>query len=241
MSDPLINRESLAAAQGLSGQAQASTPNEPSVAADSTAEASAVAPAAAPATAEATPADPAPAEAAATAATTAEAHAADAGATAVPAAPGVAVDAPAGRTRTRILAGVRRFLRFAFALALFAAGILAGVDLFLRSQPVAAPVGDPAVNGVSAPAVVTELAAAINNDDADRIRSALAPEVFGSYTAEMERDGIVSVDGVETLGTYADGPRTATALVILGRTADGTAFAINLVVLAQDGQIVRLR
>jgi hypothetical protein len=91
------------------------------------------------------------------------------------------------------------------------------------------------------PPAVAELAAAIGSDDANGIRVALNSEMFSRYAADMERFGIVSVDGVATLGTYADGPRSATALAILGRTADGSPFTINLVVIAQDGQIVRLR
>ena len=135
----------------------------------------------------------------------------------------------------------RRLLRFAFTLALLGLGVYAGWQFFETNRPVPTVVGDPAVLGVPTPPAVAELAAAIGADDANGIRVALSSEIFSSYTSDMERFGIVRVDGVATLGTYADGPRSATALAILGRTVDGSPFTINLVVIAQDGQIVRLR
>jgi hypothetical protein len=88
---------------------------------------------------------------------------------------------------------------------------------------------------------VAELANAIAADDSDAIRAALLPEIFSSYTADLQSFGLTRVEGVETLGTYIDGPRTATVLVIHGRDVERNPFSINLVVLTQDGKIVRLR
>lgn len=135
----------------------------------------------------------------------------------------------------------RRLLRFVFAGALLAGGIYLGYQTFLQNRPAPAIVGDPAVFDSTTPAVVEDLAAAIGADDANAIRVALTAEMFSSYTSDMERFGISRIGSVETLGTYTDGARTATALVILGQTVDGNPFTINLVVIAQDGQIVRLR
>ena len=134
-----------------------------------------------------------------------------------------------------------RLLRFAFAIALLVAGGYAGYQAYLANRPAAEIPGDPAVLGVPTPPAVAELAAAIGADDANGIRVALSADMFSSYAADLERFGITRVQSVETLGTFDDGDRSATALVILGETSDGSPFTINLVVIAQGGQIVRLR
>ena len=138
-----------------------------------------------------------------------------------------------------VLAG--RLMRFAFAVVLLGAGAYAGYQVYLGNRPAAAIPGDPAVIGIPTPPAVAELAAAIGSDDANAIRVSLSADMFSSYAADMERFGITRVQSVETLGTFDDGDRSATALVILGQTTDGSPFTINLVVIAQGGQIVRLR
>lgn len=160
------------------------------------------------------------------------------------AAAAVAPTAPAIPTRRgRLVALVfaRRLARLVAFVALVGLGVALGWQVYQQSRPVAPVVGDPAVIGVPAPAVVAELANAIGSDDADAIRAALTPDIFSSYAADMERFGIASIESVETLGTYADGPRSATQLVILARLADRSPFTINMVVVVQDGQVVRLR
>jgi hypothetical protein len=192
--------------------------------------------------------DPAATEAAASSAETAptsEAIAA-APATDAPAAPATpappAAAAPAVPTRrTRTIALAARTLRFAFALALFGAGVAIGWQAYRANLAPPPIVGDPAIASTRTPDVVAELANAIAADDADAIRSALAQDMFSRYTSEMERFGISTVSSVDTLGTYADGPRTATALILHGSTTDNSPFNINLVVVTQNGSIVRLR
>jgi hypothetical protein len=182
--------------------------------------------------------EPPPTDGDATAATDVPAGAA----AAVAAAPGASIAVPAAdRARLSAVVIVRRLLGFAFTLALLVAGVYAGWQYYTASQPAPVAPGDPAVVGVPTPPIVSELASAIGADDANAIRVTLNAEMFSRYTADMERFGIQTIDGVTTLGTFADGPRTATALVILGRSADRNPFTINLVVIAQDGQIVRLR
>lgn len=155
-----------------------------------------------------------------------------------------AADAPAKpvrRIRTRALVVGRRLLRLVLTLSLLGAGVYIGWRTFVDNRPVTEVVGDPAVVGNPTPAIVAELVAAIAADDADAIRAALSPEIFSSYTADLQNFGIARVEGVEALGTYVDGPRTATVLVIHGRDADRNAFNVNLVVITENGQIVRLR
>lgn len=158
-----------------------------------------------------------------------------------PAAPLAPIAAAPSRKGLASAALGARLLRFAFAIVLLVAGAYSGYQLYLDHRPAPEIPGDPAVVGTSTPPAVAELAAAIGSDDANAIRVALSADMFSSYAADMERFGITRVQSVETLGTFDDGDRTATALVILGQTVDGSPFTINLVVIAQGGQIVRLR
>jgi len=191
--------------------------------------------------------DPITTDPTATTATTATMATADAiPAEAEPAPPRAAVTATpiaAAPTRRRLgsAAVLGRVLRFAFAIALLTAGASAGYQVYLANRPAPEIPGDPAVVGIPTPPAVAELAAAIGSDDANAIRVSLSAEMFSSYAADMERFGITRVQSVETLGTFDDGNRSATALVILGQTVDGSPFTMNLVVIAQGGKIVRLR
>ena len=145
------------------------------------------------------------------------------------------------RTGGRGLVVGRRLLRLAFAVALFVGGLALGWRVHLANQPVQAITGDPGIVGVETPAVLKELIGAIEDNSSDRIRSVLLTEMFSRYTSEMERFGIATVESVQTLGTYAEGDQSATAIVILAVTVDRAPFSINLVILTQNGQIVRLR
>jgi hypothetical protein len=54
----------------------------------------------------------------------------------------------------------------------------------------------------------------------------------------MARWEIQEVTSVETLATYEDGQRTATAFVMIGRDNSRNPVAINLIVETQAGNIV---
>jgi hypothetical protein len=181
-----------------------------------------------------------PAESAATAATATTTATSAVTATPAAAATPIAVSKD-DRARLSALVIGKRLLTLAITVALLGGGIYAGLQYYNTTHPAPVTPGDPAVLGVPTPPIVAELASAIDADDPNAIRVTLNAEMFSRYTADMERFGIASIDGVTTLGTFADGPRTATALVILGRSTDRNPFTINLVVIAQDGQIVRLR
>ena len=153
-------------------------------------------------------------------------------------------DAPAvvGVPRRRslaIVAGLTRVLRFALVLAGFGFGVLLGYQYFLTSQP--APTGqvvDPATAGNLPAPVVREFIAAVARNDADAIRSAVPATPYKALTAEMSRWEINKVTSVETLATFEDGQRTATAFVMIGRDGSQNPVAINLVVETQAGNIV---
>jgi hypothetical protein len=147
---------------------------------------------------------------------------------------------PARRRGLAVLAGLTRLLRFAFVVAIFVGGLALGYQAFLLSEP--QPTGVSAGGAVTAtgeaPPVVRELIAAIGSNDADRIRSAVPADPYKSFTSEMARWEFQEVTSVETLATYVDGPRTATAFMMIGRDNAGNPIAINLVVETESGAIV---
>ena len=178
---------------------------------------------------------PEPAEAAA------DAAAVPAGTVAVPAAGNVAVPARRPR-RLAVVAGLTRLARLALALGLLVVGVAIGYQTFLTSQPApTGPVADPATAGNLPAPVVREFLAAVGRNDADAIRSAVPAAPYKSLTAEMARWEIHEVTKVETLATYEDGQRTATAFVMIGRDSSQNPVAINLVVETETGNIVSFK
>jgi hypothetical protein len=143
--------------------------------------------------------------------------------------------------RDAMARGLKRFLAFAFTVALLVGGVAIGYNRYLATQPVVQPVGDPVTSGVQPTAAVQELVAALATNDADAIRSAVPEDPYKLLTNEMERWSFGEVAAVETLSTYVDGPRTSTAVILRGTSTDGSPVAINLVVQTLDGAIVSFR
>jgi hypothetical protein len=147
--------------------------------------------------------------------------------------------APVRRRALTVVAGLTRLLRYAFMVALLAAGVAIGYQAFLTSLPApTGPVSDAATAGNQPAPVVRELIAAIGRNDADAIRSSVPAEPYKALTSEMARWEIQEVTSVETLATYEDGQRTATAFVMIGRDNSRNPVAINLIVETQAGNIV---
>jgi hypothetical protein len=159
-----------------------------------------------------------------------------------PAAPTATEPAKPRRMRRPHLHGwMVKLVTSLFALALFVGGISFGQLVFQRTQAPAPLVGDPSTGGVPTPGVVSELASAIESNDADAMRSAVAAEAYGLLTSELQRWDVQGVSSVETLATMKDGPRSATELVIIGKTTSGDPVVFNLVVQVNDNQIVGFR
>jgi len=157
----------------------------------------------------------------------------------VPAVATTPVVSAARRRGLAVVAGVGRFLRFALVVALFALGVAVGNQAFLNSQSAATrSAADPATAGRQPALVVQEFISAVGTNDADRIRSTVPAEPYKLFTSEIERWKFQQVTSVETLGTYQDGPRAATAFVMLGLDTAGNPIAMDLIVETQDGNIV---
>lgn len=158
-----------------------------------------------------------------------------------PVRPAGAETASRPRRRVVVLAGLRRVLGVTFSVGLLVGGVALGYNAFLTSQPAAAPVVDPATNGVPAPPAVVELSAALASNDADKVRAAVQGDPYKLLTSEMQRWNFREVTTVETLSTVVDDDRSATVLVIVGNATDGTPVTVNLIVQTQDGAIVSFR
>jgi hypothetical protein len=148
---------------------------------------------------------------------------------------------PVVRRRTKVFATLRWAVARLVAIALFVAGAALGYNAFLANQPEAVTVIDPATDGVQAPAVVREFITALTSNDEAALRSAVPAGPYSQLVTEMQRWQFQEVTGVETLSTFADGPRVATEIVMSGRTPDGTPTSINLIVHVSDGQIAMFR
>lgn len=157
---------------------------------------------------------------------------------AAPPAPAPSAAAPIPR-RLRVLAATRRLLAAVLMLAIFGLGVAVGYSTFVVNQPSTPVVGDPQLGDTPAPPSVKELVVALSTNDTDAMRSAVPPQPFQVLTAGMQ--GVQEVRSVETLATFADGPRTATHLILHVVQDNGVPVTINLTVLTQDGAIVGIR
>ena len=145
------------------------------------------------------------------------------------------------RRRLVALAGLGRLVRFIVMVALLVAGVALGSASFQRSQPPAPVAGDPVTAGVAPPAIVQEFVTALASNDPDAIRSAVPTDPYKLLAAELQRWDFATVTSVQTLSTFADGPRSSTAIVLIGHTSGGNPVSINLIVHADAGKIVSFR
>ena len=145
------------------------------------------------------------------------------------------------RRRLVALAGLGRLVRFIVMVTLLVAGVALGSASFQRSQPPAPVAGDPVTAGVAPPAIVQEFVTALASNDPDAIRSAVPTDPYKLLAAELQRWDFATVTSVETLSTFADGPRSSTAIVLVGHTSGGNPVSINLIVHADAGKIVSFR
>jgi hypothetical protein len=164
--------------------------------------------------------------------------------------PGAAADATATTDlpimahhsrRLHLVAGLRWLLARALAILVFVLGVTLGYGAFLATQAPPLALVDPATGGNATPAVVEEFITALASNDAAALRSAVPTAPYQLLIAEMDRWEYRSISSVERLSTYADGPRTATELVLHGTTTAGNPVTVNLVVHVDAGTIVSFR
>jgi hypothetical protein len=198
----------------------------------------------APPTTPTSSATPAASAADATASATAAAAAAAEAVTA--ATPTSATDAPAEgpkpRRRLVMPTTLAWVLRMVIGTALFVGGIALGVAVFQgNQQPPAQLDADPATVGIATPAVVREFVIALESNDADALRSAVAGDPYRLLAGEMQKWGFQEVTSVETLATTLNGARSATEIVMRGRDTAAAPIIINLIVHTEGTAITDFR
>jgi hypothetical protein len=148
-------------------------------------------------------------------------------------------------TRRRRLAmptNVAWLLRMVIGTALFVGGVALGVAVFQGNQEPAATLdADPATVGVATPAVVREFVIALESNDSDALRSAVAGDPYRLIAGEMQKWGFQEVTSVETLATTLNGSRSATEIVMRGRDTAAAPIIINLIVHTEGTAITDFR
>jgi hypothetical protein len=220
-------------------------------------------PAASSAAEPAVPPDPGP-DMAATAATAAPAATATTAATAATTAPaettGVTAPSPEAtvavaetkpRRRLALLAGLARLARLTVMVAIFVAGVTLGYARFQAMQPAAAAAGPVTAAGETTPISVHALIQALSRNDLDAARSSVSPlrndqgevvtDPYRWLAGELQAMRLQAVSKVQLVGTFVDGDRTATAIVISGRSTQGADVSRQLIVQTVDGNIVSFK
>lgn len=174
--------------------------------------------------------------------TTAEAVATiDAASDAPAAAPTDAPAADKASRRDAVGRGVRQLVVVVIGVLLLVGGVALGNYIFQTSRPDTSATAGPGGGLVNPPAAAQEFIAALAVNDADAVRSSLDIEPHKDLMREMDIRDIQKIDKIEVLGTSADGPRSATEILMQYQRRDGIATAINLVILVDDGKIEGFR
>jgi len=148
---------------------------------------------------------------------------------------------PDRRRRLAVPMAVARIASLVIGIALFVGGVALGVAWFQSNQEAPVEVADPATVGVATPAVVREFIVALESNDSDALRSAVAGDPYRLLAGEMQKWGFQEVTSVETLATTIDGSRSATEIVMRGRDTAAAPIIINLIVHTEGNAITDFR
>ena len=134
--------------------------------------------------------------------------------------------------------------------AIFVGGVALGYARFQAVQPVTPAAANAATAGET-PISVQALIQALANNDFDAARTSVSPirneqgqivnDPYRWLAGELQTMRLQAVNKVGLVGTYVDGQRTATAIVISGRSTQGADVSRQLIVQTVDGNIVSFR
>jgi len=157
------------------------------------------------------------------------------------------------RRRLALMAGLARIARLAVMVAIFAAGVTLGYARFQAMQPgaAAAAATNPVTAGETTPISVHALIQALRQNDLDAARTSVSPlrneqgevitDPYRWLAGELQTMRLQAVSKVQLVGTFVDGQRTATAIVITGRNTQGADVSRQLIVQTVDGNIVSFK
>lgn len=149
--------------------------------------------------------------------------------------------AQAASRRRGALGGLRTLAVVAIVALLLVGGVALGTYIFQTARANTGAAAGPASSLVDPPPAAQEFIAALAANDEDAVRSSLDMEPHKDLMREMERRAVQKVNKIEVLGTAADGPRSATEILMQYQREDGISTAINLVILVDDGKIEGFR
>jgi hypothetical protein len=154
------------------------------------------------------------------------------------------------RRRLAVVAGLGRLARTLVMVAIFVGGVYLGYSRFLAVQPAPTTAG-PVTVGDETPTAVRAMVQALSRNDLDAVRSSVSPirndqgevvsDPYRWLAGELQSMRMQQVSQVELVGTFVDGDRTATAIVISGRSTQGADVARQLIVQTVNGNIVIFR
>jgi hypothetical protein len=163
----------------------------------------------------------------------------------------VAAAEPTPRRRLALMAGLTRIARMTVMVAIFAAGVALGYARFQAVQPVTAAAAGPVTAGETTPISVHALIQALSRNDLDAARTSVSPlrndqgevitDPYRWLAGELQAMRLQAVSRVQLVGTFVDGQRTATAIVISGRSTQGADVSRQLIVQTLNGNIVSFR
>jgi hypothetical protein len=105
--------------------------------------------------------------------------------------------------------------------------------------------------GETTPISVHALIQALSRNDLDAARTSVSPlrndqgevitDPYRWLAGELQAMRLQAVSRVQLVGTFVDGQRTATAIVISGRSTQGADVSRQLIVQTLNGNIVSFR
>jgi hypothetical protein len=130
-------------------------------------------------------------------------------------------------------------VRTSVTIALFTAGVVVGVAFATSAPPRTIPEGYPPLPAVPEPAVTSNLALALEVNDAGALSAVLDRDSLTGLTKALRR--ITGVRQVQFTGAAGRGSYAVVGYVARGRGLDGADAIAGFTVSLLDGEIVSVR
>jgi hypothetical protein len=145
----------------------------------------------------------------------------------------------------RAKAGARTTARPMMLFVLFVLGVVLGSTYWARSQPQPRAAEPPPVTATgttdNVPPQIQSLIAALAADNQSQIQLVVPAEPYRLLAGELAVDGITRILGARAMSTYANGPDSATEILVTGDDGQGNGLTFNLVVHLHNGVITDFR
>lgn len=130
-------------------------------------------------------------------------------------------------------------MRTSVTIALFTAGVIAGAAFATSGPTRTIPEGYPPLPAVPEPAVASDVARALEVNDAGALSAVLDRDSLTGLTKALRR--ITGVRQVQFTGAAGNGSYAVVGYVARGRGLDGSEAIAGFTVSVLDGRIVSVR